>query len=288
MSARWVDSTLEFATIMAPLVQADPVGHSVLATSVTEALAQATGTAGGEAPDVVWWTVEDPDGRVVAAGQHWPPHFLGAQGMPDEVAERAAGPVTELFVTRDRRPKGVAGPRPAALALAAAFHERVGLTSAVTRDLGAWVLADLRPPSDVPGAARPPRQDDEELVLPWLRAFMAEVGIGVDVDAGQVRRLIENGGLVLWEVDGRPVSLAGWRQPQHGVSRVGPVWTPAAMRGHGYGSAITAAASQLALDAGSHQVCLYTDLANPVSNAIYARIGYARVGDAVEVTFAPS
>lgn len=285
LRARWVDSTADFARVVTPLVAADPIGHSVLATSMTQALTHAAGTADGAAPDVLWWVVEEADGRVVAAGQHWFPHFLGAQGMPDELAGDAAGPVADLFVARDRRPKGVAGPRRAALALAAAFRDRVGVTSDVTRELGAWVLGDLSPPDGVPGTARPPKAADADVLLRWLRAFMAEIGIGVDVHAGEVRRLIEDGGLVVWEVDGRPVSLAGWKQPQHGVARVGPVWTPVELRGQGYGAAVTAAASRSAVDAGSDRVCLYTDLANPVSNGIYARLGYQRVGDAVEITF---
>jgi RimJ/RimL family protein N-acetyltransferase len=40
--------------------------------------------------------------------------------------------------------------------------------------------------------------------------------------------------------------------------------------GHGYGSAATAAAAQWADTAGADQVVLLTDLANPVSNAIFS------------------
>jgi predicted GNAT family acetyltransferase len=37
--------------------------------------------------------------------------------------------------------------------------------------------------------------------------------------------------------------------------------------------------SQQALDAGAAEVLLFTDLANPVSNSIYQRIGYRAVED---------
>jgi predicted GNAT family acetyltransferase len=63
------------------------------------------------------------------------------------------------------------------------------------------------------------------------------------------------------------------------------VYTPPECRGKGYGSAVTAAASQWALDAGAENVLLFTDLANPTSNSIYQRIGYRPVYDSTELAF---
>jgi predicted GNAT family acetyltransferase len=69
--------------------------------------------------------------------------------------------------------------------------------------------------------------------------------------------------------------------------RVGPVYTPPEVRGHGYASAATAAVSQAALEDGLREVVLYTDLANPTSNALYQRLGYRPVEDRVVFSFAP-
>lgn len=61
------------------------------------------------------------------------------------------------------------------------------------------------------------------------------------------------------------------------------MYTPPEHRNHGYGTAVTAALSRLLLERG-HRFCfLFTDLANPTSNAIYARIGYQPVADFVLV-----
>jgi predicted GNAT family acetyltransferase len=49
---------------------------------------------------------------------------------------------------------------------------------------------------------------------------------------------------------------------------------------------VTAAVSQAALDAGATHVVLYTDLANPTSNALYERLGYRPVQDRVVLSFA--
>jgi predicted GNAT family acetyltransferase len=80
------------------------------------------------------------------------------------------------------------------------------------------------------------------------------------------------------------VSLVARKEPVFGVSRVGPVYTPPELRGRGYAGALTAHVSRRILDAGE-RACLYTDLANPTSNKIYAAIGYEPVADFVEYTF---
>ena len=46
---------------------------------------------------------------------------------------------------------------------------------------------------------------------------------------------------------------------------------------------MTTAASADALARGADQVVLYTDLANPTSNAIYQAIGFVPIGDDVTV-----
>ncbi len=90
---------------------------------------------------------------------------------------------------------------------------------------------------------------------------------------------------VLWDIDGIPVSMAMLRVPAFGVSRIGPVFTPRDQRGHGYGSAVTAAAADLAHRSGTPDVVLFADLANPTSNAIYQRIGFEAVIDSVRIDF---
>jgi predicted GNAT family acetyltransferase len=81
--------------------------------------------------------------------------------------------------------------------------------------------------------------------------------------------------------------MAGQLRPSAGVVRVGPVYTPAGLRGRGYGAAVTAAVTSAALQAGAGQVVLFTDIANPVSNALYRRLGYQPVAEMAGLRFAP-
>jgi predicted GNAT family acetyltransferase len=80
--------------------------------------------------------------------------------------------------------------------------------------------------------------------------------------------------------------MAMLRAPAAGVSRIGPVFTPQNARGRGYGSAVTAAAADCALEAGVDDVVLFADLANPTSNGIYQGIGFEAVTGSVRIDFA--
>ncbi len=89
----------------------------------------------------------------------------------------------------------------------------------------------------------------------------------------------------LWRDDtGMPVSMACRRAVIDGSARVGPVYTPPHHRGHGYGSAVTAAATRSILDEGAVPV-LFTDLANPTSNKIYQELGYYPIAERMTITF---
>ncbi len=140
-------------------------------------------------------------------------------------------------------------------------------------------LSELRAPV-VPGGARPAHAADLDLVRAWFRAFLLEAGLpeGGDLDA-EVANRVAAGRVLLWEADGAVVSLAGHQPVAFGGVRVGPVYTPPAQRGRGYGAGVTAAVTQRALDLGAKEVVLMTDLTNPTANALYPRLGYVPVVD---------
>jgi predicted GNAT family acetyltransferase len=63
------------------------------------------------------------------------------------------------------------------------------------------------------------------------------------------------------------------------VARIGPVFTPPEHRRRGFAGTAVAAASRRALRNGADGCMLFTDLANPTSNKIYAEVGYRRVAE---------
>ena len=77
---------------------------------------------------------------------------------------------------------------------------------------------------------------------------------------------------------------ASGRNTERGAM-VNLVYTPRALRGKGYASSVVAALSKLQLDSGLSYCTLFTDMANPISNGIYRRIGYEYAGGFTEIAF---
>ncbi|MFM9694392.1 GNAT family N-acetyltransferase [Streptomyces europaeiscabiei] len=146
-------------------------------------------------------------------------------------------------------------------------------------------LGTLTPPRPRPeGRGRITGGPDREQVVRWCREFCVDVGEQPSID------LIDAGSwddsrfgdrhFTFWETpDGTPVSMAAATSVVGGMVRVDPVYTPAHLRGRGYAGAVTVEASRAALAAGATDVVLFTDPANPTSNALYQRIGYVHVAD---------
>jgi GNAT superfamily N-acetyltransferase len=210
---------------------------------------------------------------------------MGSSGLPARAIEPAAAALLEI----DAELPSVSGPRDSAEPFADAWATLTGTTITEVMAGRLYRLARLEPPV-VPGAARLASTDaDVALAAGFRRDFQLEA-IGHELVPGSaasdVRRSQALGnGHIFWEVGGRVAAYAAVGKPINGMSRVGPVYTPSEQRGHGYGSAVTAAATRWALDAGAADVLLFTDLANPVSNSIYQRIGYRPVYDSTELEF---
>jgi len=89
-------------------------------------------------------------------------------------------------------------------------------------------------------------------------------------------------------VGAEPVSLVAYSSPSPAGARIGPVYTPHPLRRRGYGTALVAAISTWLLGQGRRRCCLYTDLSNPTSNAIYRAIGYQHVAESADYGFEPA
>jgi len=128
------------------------------------------------------------------------------------------------------------------------------------------------------GRLRQAIDSDLPLLARWVAEF--EAAIGESGDAAELARArIASGALFVWE-DGVPRSMAARARKTPNGTSVNLVYTPQALRGRGYASACVALLSQTLLDQGNSFVCLYTDIDNKTSNAIYQRLGYQPIGDA--------
>ena len=259
-----------------PFLRADRARGSVILTRVETMREQA-----GRGDELLgfWQPAGAPVGGVF---MHTPPYPAALTAMPDA----AAAALADALAGRDRAVAGANGNPAAVEAFAAAWTGRTGTTATVHRRMRLHRLDTLVPPDPLPpGEAVVAHPEHRDLVVGWYGAFAAEI----DEPAGDVRPAVDDifahGGVTLWLVDGEPVSLAGRTRTVAGMARVAPVYTPPEHRGHGYGAAATAAVTRAALDDGVDELLLYTDLANPTSNRLYARLGYRPVEDSVSLAF---
>jgi GNAT superfamily N-acetyltransferase len=262
---------------------ADPVRSTVL-LSVLATLIKVGPTAYGPEPPLLgYWSSGAGEAAVSAAVLQTPPYPL----LVTTLSGQAAAQLAQVLADRGTVLSSINGAEQDVTALASAWQRLSGRHGQISQRQRLYQLGDLVPPDPAPdGAGRLATVADTAVVRAFFSEFSTETGVG----AGPLHLVddrVATGELVLWEAGGEPVSLAGATPALEGVARIGPVYTPPQRRGRGYGAAVTAAASELARRRGAASVVLFTDLANPTSNSLYARLGYVPVEDRVVLRFDP-
>lgn len=285
MDVTRTDDATAFLEEAGPLLLADEARHNLIL-----GIAGTIRDSPSRYPVRSLWLVRD-GGEVVGAALRTPPFNLI---LARPLAAQALAALAEA-VAGEELP-GVVGSEPEVHDFAAAWSAHSGVPSRTGMRQGVYALERVEPLPAAPGSARLATADDLELLLRWWVAFGEEVfhegGPGHENAEENVRHRLGSatGGLLLWEDEGGAVSLAGFGGPTPNGIRIGPVYTPPELRGRGYATALTAELSRRLLDGrlfeGGRRFCfLYTDLANPTSNAIYERIGYVRVAESAEIVF---
>ncbi len=267
-----------FLAAAGELIAADPLRYSVIATVAEMARSSEV------SDDRPFWfaTVGDETGVAGLAMRTLPepPHAGFVATMPGEAVQALA----EALAGRGERVPAWNGDLDAARALCASVAD--GRPVEVELHTRLFEARTVRAPARPAGALRKAVPADEALVAEGMRGFHHDM----ETQGGRtpnpdwaprhdaLRRAIDAGLLWLWELDGEPVHLTGAQPEVFGARRVGPVYTPAEHRGHGYAGWVVAHLTQQILDAGVRP-CLYTDQANPISNLVYERIGYERLWD---------
>jgi uncharacterized protein len=220
--------------------------------------------------------------QVVFAALRTPPWLM----LATELEPGAASALIERWLEVDPDLPGVNSQPETARAIALAWSEQTGGTTRCQRREGMHVLDEVRSPlRHTPGKLRLPRGDERALLIEWMRGFASEVGaIPLDQVETVVQGPLDRDALFVWDDNG-PVSMLVVSPPVSDVVRIGPVYTPPGHRCRGYATSMVAAASRQALAEGAMRCMLFTDLANPTSNKIYAEVGYRRVGDVEEHAF---
>lgn len=179
---------------------------------------------------------------------------------------------------------GAAGDAATAARFAGAWASALRMPVTPMHGQRIYRLGTLVEPTGVPGELRMPDANELPLLTEWFIDFGVETNQTAPPDpAAAMGRAVEAGRFRVWD-DGGAVCMVGAVAPTCGVARVAPVYTPPEHRGRGYAAACTAGVSRGYVESGA-AVILYTELANPTSNGVYARIGYEPVAELVHYRF---
>jgi ribosomal protein S18 acetylase RimI-like enzyme len=230
---------------------------------------------------VVFYSVDN--GGLAGAAVQTPP-------WPVQIAEctpEGAALLGRTFASAPAPVEGVIGAEDQPAQFAEAYGTARRVSFARSSSMGVF---ELRAVADVrisPGRRVIATDEHVPIIQAWVCAFHDEAtphDPAPQPNAGA--RAVGTGRVHLWlDEHGTPVSYAVNNRNVEGWSSLGPVYTPPPARGRGYATSLVASASRELLASGSTGCTLFTDLANPTSNAIYERIGYRRVGTANRYAF---
>jgi predicted GNAT family acetyltransferase len=161
-----------------------------------------------------------------------------------------------------------------------------GQGTTVLEHMGLHALHAVAPVPRAEGRKRLAGVEDARCLQQWLEAFHAEaVPDDPRPEPGAGARAANAGRFHLWlDAKDRPVAFAAFGREVGDYVSVGPVYTPPTARGRGFATSLVAEMSAEVLARGRRGCTLFTDLENPTSNGIYARIGYVQIGQITRVT----
>ena len=286
LRARTVDDPGRFLQEAGPLLLLDEARHNLMLGIVGRIASEPESY-----PVFRLWVVEDEHNEVVGAASMTPPWPVA---LARPTREGAIEALVAAANADDLPVPGVVGGVPEVHGFAAGWSAATGMGVATRRSEGVYALDRVEPVDPASGGSRPATEADASLLQRWMVDFVAEA-LPHDPAIGDGGRAIVasrlrggDAGFWVWEDDGRAVSVAGYSGPTPNGIRIGPVYTPPELRGRRYATALVAELSAWLLAGGRTFCFLYTDLANPTSNAIYRRIGYRQVCDSANIVFEPA
>jgi len=228
--------------------------------------------------------VEDDDGCVILAAVMTPPHNLILGGIED--FEPAVSTLVAHFQEHPIAIPGVIGPKRIAAQFVKVWLQKRKQAARISMRQKVYECRSVHLPLMPLGRFRLAVSADAPVIGEYVAVFELEtLGRSGEIDPDRATRLVEEGKVFVWEHEGVLVSMATRNRPLAHSITVSGVYTPPAHRRKGYATALVARLSQYLLDSGYQFVNLFTDLANPISNSIYQKIGYCPVCDFIMYTF---
>ena len=277
-----------FSAAAWPLLTSDEANHTVMLAALQGAR-QAHAAGAPDRGTTPWRSAAVVSGSTtVAAALRSRGNWLLGNG-PDAACAALGAALSELAA--DTVPeRGIVGPR----AQVEAFASRCARRTRV--ELVMPLLKLMRAPDDGPAPAAghllPLDPATGELhwqrLIDWTMAFHAEARLTDPREQVEhnLRARLPRASLAFWiDAAGEPACLIGATLIAPSGARIGPVYTPPEHRGQGFARAAVVAGCRRLIEQGARAVFLFTDAANPISNSLYRRIGFAPIGEHLHLMF---
>ena len=243
-----------------------------------------------------WRDASDADGPLVtyaATCSDGERHGLALKREGPLVIENsdaeAAAAIAEDLIRTGMVVDHVVGERAGCEAFAEVWQARLRRGHDVAMHLRHHMLTELHLPPATQGAMRAARDDDLLWLVEHSLLFAREARLPDRAEhvVALVERRHAQRRFRIWDAGARVAFAAS---VDAGVldGRIGVVYTVPEHRRRGYAAALVASVVREQLQAGRQRLFLTTDVANPTSNAIYARLGFKPVSDAYRFDFLPA
>ena len=214
----------EFWRATEPYLRAHRVASTIVLSIVDTLRTRGAGAYSGR-PELAWWDRGDGVSGLVV---HTPPYrpVVSAMSVEAATAWAVGRPQSEQLLGPSNTVENLAR----AWARSPRSSSRSGCTASTSCD-----------PRN-PAPTRLAGDAERDLLWAWLQAFRDEAVPGdPPPDRAPLDAAVDEGRVVIAVPDGGPVAYAAVSPSVLRTSRIAPVYTPPAHRGHGYGAAVTAA-----------------------------------------------
>ena len=259
-----------------PWLMTREIEHAVVLQSARQARAN---DAHYERP-IYWATFED-GGELVGCAYRTPPFKVGVTGLPGSAI---APLVADLAATYSGSVAGFSGPDPTVSELATAWVAlRGGAWSINTRGrLMTFATAPTSEAAGTNGVLRLAGGSDAALAQTWGAAASLDSGVAA-LDGNLCVQLLRSKLLYFWVVDGQARCMIGLLRETRDSLSVGIVYTPAAFRGQGHGTAAFTALNRLLDERGVKNRYLWVDPQSDAAQALAAKLGCRFVYDSLDI-----
>lgn len=230
----------------------------------------------------VYMTTVSKKGGLVLAAIKTDMEKLIIYGTRDECDE-AIELIVKDILSKSIYIPGVAGPKELSKRVCEIWSKHVNSNVRLDMNMRVYELKEVKRDLIEKGTLRLANERDIEFIAKGIYEFEIDAGLNSKSNKGkcleEAQNRILDKAIYLWGYEGKVVSMAAKTRPtQNGVT-IALVYTPKRLRKKGYATSCVASLSQHLLDCGYKFCTLSADLANPISNSIYTKIGYKSIGD---------